>query len=162
MLLVLTSLTAWAEDYPLKINGVTVTSSNASNLSVISGVSGTVSYNPATSTLNLYNATINAGIIANGQKLTINVVGQNSISPSGTYAGILFNCSEAMICGTGTLNVSSNVYSIMYAGGQTLIIRDCTLNLYGHDEGINNDGEYGEKLIVDNATLYAKKGLNDT
>lgn len=162
MLLALTSLTAWAEDYSLKINGVTVTSSIAGNLSAISGVSGTASYDAATSTLNLYNATISGGIISNLPSLTVNVMGQNSITATSSYAGILFNGSDAMICGTGTLNVTSNSYSILYAGGQTLTIRDCTLNLYGRDEGINDDGEYGEKLVVDNATLYVKKGYYDT
>ena len=44
--------------YPVYINDTQVTSENASDLSVIDGVSGTVTYNATTKTLTLQNATI--------------------------------------------------------------------------------------------------------
>ena len=48
--------------YDLFIVGVQVTSANCSDLSVISGVSGTVNYDPSTKTLTLDGATINPSI----------------------------------------------------------------------------------------------------
>jgi len=152
--------TTWAEDYPLKINGVTVTSSNAQNLSGISGVSGTVSYDASTSTLTLYGATINGYIVSNVPGLKVKVMGQNTITAPGSYAGLMFQykSGDVTICGTGTLNITSNIYCISYGGGESITVRDCTLNLYGGDEAIDDDSDYGVKLIVDNADLFAQRG----
>ena len=64
MLLALVGLTtAWGVNYNLKVNGTTVTSTNASNLSVINGVSGTVRYDANTSTLYLKDATITSTVM---------------------------------------------------------------------------------------------------
>ena len=152
--------TTWAEDYPLKINGVTVTSSNAQNLSGISGVSGTVSYDASTSTLTLSGATINGYIVSNVPGLKVKVMGQNTITSPNRYTSIVFqyNSSDVTICGTGTLNLTSDSYCISYGGGESITVRDCTLNLYGGDEAIDDDGDYGVKLIVDNADLFAQRG----
>ena len=163
LFIALMSVTAWAEDYPLKINGVTVTSSNAQNLSGISGVSGTVSYDASTSTLTLYGATINGYITSNVPGLKVKVMGQNTITAPGSYAGLMFqyNSGDVTICGTGTLNITSNIYCISYGGGESITIRDCTLNLYGGDEAIDDDSDWGVKLILNNATLYAQRGNDE-
>ena len=160
LFIALMSVTAWAEDYPLKINGVTVTSDNAQNLSGISGVSGTVSYDASTSTLTLSGATINGYIVSNVPGLKVKVMGQNTITSPNRYTSIVFqyNSSDVTIFGTGTLNLTSDSYCISYAGGESITIRDCTLNLYGGDEAIDDDGDYGVKLIVDNADLFAQRG----
>lgn len=163
MLFALMSVTTWAEDYPLKINGVTVTSDNAQNLSGISGVSGTVAYDASTSTLTLYGATINGYITSNVPGLKVKVMGQNTITAPSTYAGLMFqyNSGDVTICGTGTLNITSNIYCISYGGGESITIRDCTLNLYGGDEAIDDDSDWGVKLILNNATLYAQRGNDE-
>lgn len=59
MLMVMSSAFAMAQEaYGIKIAGVEVTSENCADLSVIEGVSGKVSFDAATNTLTLDNATI--------------------------------------------------------------------------------------------------------
>jgi len=76
--------TASAEDYNLKVGGITVTSSNAGNITGSSIKSGTVKYDNASKTLTLTNATIDGGSSNNGiynggiSNLTIKIVGTNN------------------------------------------------------------------------------------
>ncbi|MBO4580385.1 MAG: S-layer homology domain-containing protein [Clostridiales bacterium] len=92
------SLTAKADDtdpveeYDLYVAGVRVTSDNASDLSVIDGVTGNASYDPDKNTLNLNGATISNtnstakcyGIRYVGAKdFTISSKGKNTISAAG-------------------------------------------------------------------------------
>nr|MCR4670419.1 S-layer homology domain-containing protein [Saccharofermentans sp.] len=92
------SLTAKADDsgsvieYALYVAGVRVTSENASDLSVIDGVTGKASYDPDTNTLNLNGATITNtdsttrcyGIHYVGTKdFTVSSKGKNTISSAG-------------------------------------------------------------------------------
>ena len=74
-----------ATDYGLKVAGVDVTSDNCADLSVIDGVKGTVSYDPATKTLTLQDATIDKAdefTIENKSVdgLKVNIVGTNNLS----------------------------------------------------------------------------------
>ena len=96
--------------YDLWINGVQVTSENAGNLSVIDGVTGTVTYNATSKTLLLNNATLTSettNIMSKIDGLTINVVGTNSLSAT-SGAGSNISVKKPMtITGTGTLNASA-------------------------------------------------------
>ncbi len=97
--------------YDLWINGTQVTSANASDLSVIDGVSGTVKYTASTSTLTLTNATITtSGVNAiknsiSGLKVAVSGTNQVKVT-SGAYAA-LSTLKALTMQGTGTLNCSS-------------------------------------------------------
>lgn len=169
--LILGAQTVCAENYNLWVCGTQVTSSNASDLSGISGVKGTVSYDAANKTLTLKNATLsttggnNYSIRVNGiDGFTLHVEGTNTVTSED--AGIYFNKSQSIVIeGGGTLNViaTSDVYScydIFYVGpltNATLTIRNCTVNLLGGG-GLDNNGENDEKLVIDHADFFTKAG----
>ena len=92
--------------YNLEIAGVQVTSANCSDLSVISGVSGTVKYDPSTKTLTLQNATIQINTInaieSSIDGLTIKVIGTNNLT-TGDYVALFFT-RPLTITGGGVLN----------------------------------------------------------
>ena len=73
-------------NYAISVAGVAVTKDNCNDLSVIDGVSGIVKYDGITRTLTFENATIAPGkstvgiFNADCNDLTINVIGENSIS----------------------------------------------------------------------------------
>ncbi|MBR1476236.1 MAG: leucine-rich repeat protein [Muribaculaceae bacterium] len=96
--------------FDLWINATQVTSENAGNLSVIDGVTGTVTYNATSKTLLLNNATLTSettNIMSKIDGLTINVVGTNSLSAT-SGAGSNISVKKPMtITGTGTLNASA-------------------------------------------------------
>lgn len=167
-LLTLVSLTFVFFAYPLRgqeairysvwVAGVQVTSENCSDLTVIEGVSGKVSFDSDTKTLTLDNASIHStgdGEYAHGiyneywkeyhpEGLTIRLIGDNSIVAEGK-AGIfskrdLKNKTNAKltIVGDGKLKITSKenpgIYNKAY-----LTIRDCTIEtdnpLWGISDG---------------------------
>ena len=99
------------ENYGIKIANKEVTSENCADLSVIDGVSGNVSFDPATKTLTLDNATItySKGIfpgIANNEvdDLTIKLIGENKVTTKKTSLGLF---KPTTITGNGSLYVTS-------------------------------------------------------
>ena len=124
-----------ATDYGLKVAGVDVTSDNCADLSVIDGVKGTVSYDPATKTLTLQDATIDkAGeftienISVDGLK--VNIVGTNNLSTT-KFSSISVE-KTTTFQGTGTLKVKGNSYGISAARNNLdIIIRDCKMYIEG-------------------------------
>lgn len=144
--------------YNLWVGGVQVTSANCSDLTVIEGVSGKVSFDSKTTTLTLENASIHStgddeyahGICNlywqeyNPEGLTIRIIGNNTITAEGK-AGI-FNKRDLKdkangkmtIVGDGKLTISSKenpgIYNKAY-----LTIRDCTIEtdnpLWGISDG---------------------------
>ena len=95
--------------YDLWICGEQVTGSNMNDLSVINGVTGTVSYNPDSKILTLNNANINIpdganAIKSNIEGLTVDVQNNNTVSSNG-WATVRLEKSTT-ISGSGTLNVS--------------------------------------------------------
>ena len=142
--------TVYIEDnttyYNLWIAGVQVTSENCTNLSSISGVSGTVTYKPATNTLSLNNATIQcSGVeaIRNGiAGLKITLTGNSTLTvTSGSYPA-LFIRESTTISGTGQIVATSLAYmGCSVLGGKTLTISGGaqvgfagqTYGLYGHN-----------------------------
>ena len=124
-----------ATDYGLKVAGVDVTSDNCADLSVIDGVKGTVSYDPATKTLTLQDATIDKAdeftienISVDGLK--VNIVGTNNLSTT-KFASISVE-KTTTFQGTGTLKVKGNSYGISAARNNLdIIIRDCKMYIEG-------------------------------
>ena len=101
--------------YGVMVAGVEVTVDNCADLSVIDGVKGTVSYDPATKTLTLQDATIdkpgddniyNYGL----DGLKIKVLGTNSLTSDHSISINLKE--ETTFVGNGTLKIKSNYYGI--------------------------------------------------
>ena len=124
-----------ATDYGLKVAGVDVTSDNCADLSVIDGVKGTVSYDPATKTLTLQDATIDkAGEFTieniNVDGLKVNIVGTNNLSTT-KFSSISVE-KTTTFQGTGMLKVKGNSYGISAARNNLdIIIRDCKMYIEG-------------------------------
>ena len=124
-----------ATDYGLKVAGVDVTSDNCADLSVIDGVKGTVSYDPATKTLTLQDATIDKAdeftienISVDGLK--VNIVGTNNLSTT-KFSSISVE-KTTTFQGTGTLKVKGNSYGISAARNNLdIIIRECKMYIEG-------------------------------
>ena len=144
--------------YDLRIDGVLVTSSNCSNLSVISGVSGTVKYDPSTKTLMLQNATIQINttnaIESSIDGLTIKVIGTNNLI-TGDDATLYF-IKPLTITGGGVLNANSENSYAIYAKRTNLTIDGCTVNAKGVYGITGFDGSSSETLTIKNSTVTAE------
>ena len=137
-----------ATDYGLKVAGVDVTSDNCADLSVIDGVKGTVSYDPATKTLMLKDATIDKAdeyTIENKSVdgLKVNIVGTNNLSTT-KYSSINVE-KTTTFQGSGTLKVKGNSYGISFGNNNLdIIIRDCKMYI---------EGEWGIDGFIVNTNL---------
>ena len=137
-----------ATDYGLKVAGVDVTSDNCADLSVIDGVKGTVSYDPATKTLTLQDATIDKAdeftienISVDGLK--VNIVGTNNLSTT-KYSSINVE-KTTTFQGSGTLKVKGKSYGISFGNNNLdIIIRDCKMYI---------EGEWGIDGFIVNTNL---------
>lgn len=137
-----------ATDYGLKVAGVDVTSDNCADLSVIDGVKGTVSYDPATKTLTLQDATIDKAdefTIENKSVdgLKVNIVGTNNLSTT-KYSSINVE-KTTTFQGSGTLKVKGKSYGICFGNNNLdIIIRDCKMYI---------EGEWGIDGFIVNTNL---------
>ena len=137
-----------ATDYGLKVAGVDVTSDNCADLSVIDGVKGTVSYDPATKTLTLQDATIDKAdefTIENKSVdgLKVNIVGTNNLSTT-KYSSINVE-KTTTFQGSGTLKVKGKSYGISFGTNNLdIIIRDCKMYI---------EGEWGIDGFIVNTNL---------
>ena len=129
----------------IKLAGQDVTNINCGDLTAISGVTGTASYDPDTKTLYLEDASITEKTLSGGyaikttlDTLRINVTGDCNISSSrGT--GISANSRNVVIGGTGTLNINAGTAGIvMYnAAANSLDIDDeVTVNVEADTYGM--------------------------
>lgn len=138
------------DNYDMEIIGTRVNSLNCKDLSTIDGVSGTVTFDPATNTLTLENATIKTivpecvGLESLIKDLTINVVGNNSIT-SESYWG-LFNDKNCNITikGSGKLVVNGAI-SVPQEGFRraifnwgTIVVDGCDLEACGGVYGLGS------------------------
>ena len=143
--------------YALEIAGVQVTPANCSNLSVISGVSGTVKYDPTNKVLTLQNATISVNttkaIFSFIDGLTIKVIGTNNLT-TGDDATLSFR-KPLTITGGGVLNANSVNSSAIYARETNLTIDGCTVNAKGKWGIAGFDGS-SETLTIKNSTVTAE------
>ena len=127
--------------YGLMICGASVSTRNYNDLSVIDGVKGKLSYNPDTKILTMEDCTINSvfsGIIITGEDITVEALGNNSITTEGV--GILVDQPYCTISGSGTLSVNSPEEGIMIEE-QPLTIENVKLffkgdtGIYGYKNG---------------------------
>ena len=143
--------------YDLKIAGVQVTSANCSDLSVISGVTGTVKYDPTTKVLTLDGATINSSttkaIDSKIVDLTVKVIGTNNLTTDDDATITFYN--PITIIGGGTLNVETQNYPAIYAHETNLTIDGCTVNAKGRYGIAGHDGS-SETLTIKNSTVTAE------
>ncbi|NLL28449.1 MAG: hypothetical protein GX259_06605, partial [Bacteroidales bacterium] len=144
--------------YDLWICGTQVTNANKNNLSVIDGVTGTVKYNPTTTTLTLDNADISctttSGISSEVDGLKIYLIGNNIIANNGNSSTISL-VANSNIVGSGTLDVINAATNggAIYANNCTLLISNCTVNAIGGANGIR--GTSNNTLIIEKATVSA-------
>ena len=161
VLMVMSSAFAMAQEaYGIKIAGVEVTSENCADLSVIEGVSGKVSFDAATNTLTLDNATIvnakeEAILNDRCEDLVIKVLGKNNITAADS-AGIRI-VQSTTILGVGAssmLNVKSD-YSALAMCNVPLTIQYCQVIAVGN-YGISGSGQYDDELTIRNSYVVAK------
>ena len=146
--------------YNLKIADVDVTDANKDSLAVIPCVTGTVTYDTATKTLRLENATITAAgkyhaISAKIDGIKIEVIGNNTIkTDSSDCAGINLDSITATIKGSGTLNANATKSTAIRAYKSSLNIENCVVNATGFATGIS--GAYtNSRLSIDSAIVTA-------
>ena len=134
-----------------------VTSANCSDLSVIPGVTGKVSYDPTTKTLTLEDASIDGGEhhgIWSTDPLTCVVKGEVSITSNNLTAMGFY--SHAFIKGNGQLTLKSSTDCGIYTE-VALLIEGCTVYAEGK-WGIagSNVLSSGKFLTIRNASVTAK------
>ncbi len=119
--------TAAAKGYGIQIGGKEITSDNYTNISASGGFpavqSGTVTFDPASNTLTLNNATIEGNIYSmhKSKSYTIVLQGNNTLKYK---TPINFNPS-LRITGGGSLNIES--YNVAISVDHDLIIDGCTI-----------------------------------
>ena len=151
--------------YGIKIAGVDVTRKNCNDLSVIEGVSGKVSFDAATKTLTLDNATIastkETAIINNQcEGLVIKVLGKNDITATKAVGvKVVRPTTVSGIGGSSLLNVKAG-YSAMYMTSTPLTIQDCEVTAVG-TYGITGNGINKDVLTIRNSRVKAKGGEGD-
>ena len=138
-------------DYGIEVAGVKVTSDNCDNITG-EDIEGKVSYNDATKTLTLDNATIEGVIyFGNGaekiEDITITLVGENTVDAIWDVSG------TKTINGTGSLKV---VY-IVCEVEQNTIIEDCSIEQTALSYTFGTDG-HNSKLTIKNANLSSEAG----
>ena len=154
---VITSEVVITPVYGLLIADVQVTSANCSDLSVIDGVTGKVTYDPATKTLTLEDASIDGGQrrgICSTDELTCVVKGEVSITSNNWHAMMFYK--NAIIKGTGQLTLKSREEGCGIYTEAALLIEGCTVYAEGYCGIAGKDGESGESLTIRNATVTAK------
>ena len=148
-----------ATKYDLFICGTQVTSDHCGDLSKISGVEGTVKYDPNTQTLTLKDAELfpgrNGNCIWSGiDGLTIKVSGTNRLTAIESSA-IIVN-APTTITGDGTLHAYSREGCGIYAKETDLTIKDCTVSASGKWGITGYYNVSAKKLLIKNATVIAE------
>jgi putative arginine-specific protease argI polyprotein len=163
---------AWGNGYNLQIGGTEVTSDNYANISAASGFSavqkGMVSYDHASNTLTLNNATIKASkdvsaikMFAAGKPFIIKLVGHNILETSGTGDAVsTFFCS-LRLTGDGTLEASANL--AITSGNYLTLDGGCTIEveapIWASQTIVINDAKVHAKAKVGEPALSAFGGI---
>ena len=134
---------------------------------------GTAAYDPDTKTLTLTNATINhdynAAIWNTVEDLTIELVGENSIS-SGEQTGIRNQQSRGLLTltGDGSLKITVTEGNAIYVNDGSLLIKDTTVKVSSAasnacavfaDKGIEISGSTLESAIANGNAIYTPGDL---
>ena len=138
---------ATPENYNMLICGKRVTSENCGDLTVIDGVKGKATFDAATNTLTLENATIaatgekDAGLWTSVKNMTIKLIGENTISSD--KRGALVNYDKLTFAGEGKLTITGSMsgnedycYGVLNPG--SIIVDGCTLEISGGVNGITS------------------------
>ncbi|PID88339.1 MAG: hypothetical protein CSB06_00580, partial [Bacteroidia bacterium] len=153
--------TGCAKDYGLRIAGVEVSNTNCTDLSGLSGVSGTVSFDPFTGTLTLDNAKIESSSTAciwneSIDDLKIELIGTCSLECSASNFSALYSKKNMTIDG-GKVDVTQTteaVSAIGIADGRTLRINDCVISASGKHAIYSSNGS-GGSLVIMNSQVRA-------
>ena len=163
-------------EYELWVAGTRVTLDNCNNLSAIDGVSGTVKYDDNTKILTLENASIlntteeygdgrGSGINSGIDRLTIHVIGNNTITSEKSVGVWNGNHCGLFIAGDGNLKVNGsttenrNDLSVGILNHGTITVKGCSL-----EASSGTCGLAGGNWEFDRCTVRAKGGgsSNDT
>lgn len=159
-------------NYGFSINGTAITSANYQSIGSIEGVTGSVTYDPVTTTLTLNNATIINNeatgrpiVNESNPQLVIKLVGHSTIrkNNASNLHYLPLSCIELKanlrITGNGVLdiiNTSERKVAIWayYENNSTLTIDGgCWVRIKSHSSCIHGGGGRHLSLIVDNARL---------
>ena len=161
MIMMMSSAFAMAQEtYGIKVAGEDITSYNRYDLTDISGVSGTVSFDPNTRTLTLDNATIesddyNAILNETCDDLTIELIGTNTIYVTGA-AGIYLKEETTIWSNSGgKLSIKSDGCALLFEGCP-LEISNCWLEAEGAWGISANNNVAEEVLTIRNSHVEAK------
>lgn len=161
-------------NYPLYVNGEQVDNGNCDDLSVISGVSGSMSYNPLTKTLTMgrgltINATSTYAIQSNIDGLTIVANGPNVVY--GETNGMQLMGATVIKPGNQTddyLQVNGKNGAGIHVGNTTLTVQDgVRLYAYGTTNGISGffSGQghtyFGDLVVSGKNTMVYANGLSN-
>ncbi len=161
MIMMMTSAFAMAQEtYGIKIAGEDITGYNRYDLTEISGVSGTVYFDPNTRTLTLDNATIeandcNAILNETCDYLSIELIGTNTIDVTGAVGIYLKEETTIWSNSGGKLSVKSNGCALLF-GGCPLEISNCWLEAEGLWGISTNRNVAEEVLTIRNSHVEAK------
>ena len=162
MIMMMTSAFAMAQEtYGIKIAGEDITGYNRYDLTEISGVSGTVYFDPNTRTLTLDNATIeandcNAILNETCDYLSIELIGTNTIDVTGAVGIYLKEETTIWSNSGGKLSVKSNGCALLF-GGCPLEISNCWLEAEGL-WGISTNRNVEEEVLTIRNSHVAAKG----
>ena len=162
MLVIMMMSSAFAmaqETYGIKIAGEDITGYNRYDLTEISGVSGTVYFDPNTRTLTLDNATIeanddNAILNETCDYLTIELIGTNTIDVTGAAGIDLKEETTIWSNSGGKLSVKSNLCAVLFRGCP-LEISNCWLEAEGLWGISASDNVAEEVLTIRNSHVEA-------
>ena len=164
MLVIMMMSSAFAmaqETYGIKIAGEDITGYNRYDLTEISGVSGTMYFDPNTRTLTLDNATIeandcNAILNETCDYLSIELIGTNTIDVTGAVGIYLKEETTIWSNSGGKLSVKSNGCALLF-GGCPLEISNCWLEAEGL-WGISTNRNVEEEVLTIRNSHVAAKG----
>ncbi len=151
----------FARNYPLTVAGIRVTDTNCTNITG-TGIVGSVSYNHATRTLTLNNATITHSqhIIEADSTLTVKLVGTNALQNISGLGDALYAKGDSLVIEGPE---GSTLCSVVFCSGTNsrygthLIVRGgCTLYAYGHYGLTATGARTGEYLTIDKSTVIAR------
>ena len=158
--------TSGVQTYAVKVNGVTVTSANASDiLGDADGDGATAYYDPAVNTLTLDNAQLTSSgfgaVWAQEENFTLVLKGENQITGEGDFPhSAVYSHGAMTVKGNGSLTTSGTYFGLF--GNNTITIEDgASVDLTVDFSSDEQDQPYAAVraiggLTVDGATLNAK------
>ena len=158
--------TSGVQTYAVKVNGITVTSANASDiLGDADGDGATAYYDPAANTLTLNNATLTvsedfAAIHALIPDLTIVLKGENQINGSGSTENGIYPNGDLTITGSGRLQIRGTGFGL-YGNSAITLTGGADVDIIVDFSSAGAPQPYSAVralggLTVDGATLNAK------